>query len=393
MRGESTAARGGAEVKESTPAPLATPDRSLAGHPKGMSQLFTPLQLRDLTLRNRLAMSPMCMYSAVDGAVQPWHLLHYGARAAGGLGMVVVEATAVHPRGRITPHDLGIWSDAHQGGLRALSDAIKSHGAASAIQLAHAGRKASTHRPWGGGSGAIAEHDGGWPVVGPTDEPFSERTPAPQALTEEGIAELIAAFAEAAQRAELAGFDAVEIHAAHGYLLHSFASPLSNRRSDAYGGDAAGRTRLLREVVAAVRGVWPEHKPLLLRLSATDWIEGGWSGDDSVALAREVAVLGVDLVDCSSGGAVMGASIPSSEPGYQVPFAARVRREAGVASGAVGRILTPAQAEAIVAEGEADLVLLGKPLLEEPQWAIRAARELGVEAPWPDPYGWVFKGR
>jgi 2,4-dienoyl-CoA reductase (NADPH2) len=331
------------------------------------------------------------MYSAEGGQVQPWHLLHYGARAAGGVGLVMVEASAVNPRGRITPHDLGIWSDDHLAGLRQLSQAIGEHGAASAIQIAHAGRKASTHRPWGAGSGAVSDSDGGWPVVGPTHEPFSERSKAPQALTIADIEQLVSDFATAAARADAAAFDVVEIHAAHGYLLHSFLSPLSNHRQDVYGGDFAGRSRFLREVVVAVRDVWPEGKPLFVRISASDWMPGGWGADDSVALARELRPLGVDLVDCSSGGAVMGAVIPSTQEGYQVPFAAQVRREAGIASGAVGRILSPAQAEAIVAAGEADLVLLGKPLLEEPHWAIRAARELGADAPWPAPYGWVFK--
>jgi 2,4-dienoyl-CoA reductase-like NADH-dependent reductase (Old Yellow Enzyme family) len=356
-----------------------------------MAQLFTPLPLRDLTLRNRLAMSPMCTYSAEprDGAASDWHLVHYGARAAGGVGLVIVEATAVEARGRITPHDLGLWSDDHIAPLRRITDFVRHHGAASAIQLAHAGRKASTHRPWASGRGAIADADGGWPVVGPTTTPFSTAHRTPAALSAAELTGIVDAFVAAAHRALAAGFDAVELHAAHGYLLHSFLSPLSNDRRDSYGGNRAGRARLLFEVIDGVRALWPATKPLLLRISASDWQEGGWGADDSVWLAREAHARGVDLVDCSSGGAIAGISVPIAD-GYQVPFAARVRREAGVASGAVGRILTPAQAEGIVAAGEADLVLLGKPLLTDPQWAVHAAQALGATPPWATAYGWVF---
>jgi len=360
-----------------------------------MPHLFEPLRLRDLRLRNRVAMSPMCTYSADDGRASDWHLVHLGARAAGGVGLVVVEATAVEARGRISPFDLGLWRDDQVDGLRRITDFLRAQGAASAVQLAHAGRKASTHRPWAPGSGAVADEDGGWPVVGPTDEPFSPALRTPTALDGDGLARVVGAFADAAGRAHAAGFDAIEIHAAHGYLLHQFLSPLVNARGDGYGGDPAGRGRLLREVVGAVRAALPEGKPLLVRISASDWVEGGWSAEDSVRLAAELAGLGVDLIDCSSGGAVPGAKIPVS-PGYQVPFAERVRREAGVASGAVGRITNAAQADAIIREGRADLVLLGKALLDDPQWAIRAARELraagagDVAPPWPVPYGWVF---
>jgi 2,4-dienoyl-CoA reductase-like NADH-dependent reductase (Old Yellow Enzyme family) len=366
-----------------------------------MPHLFEPLRLRDARLRNRVAMSPMCTYSAEDGRANDWHLVHLGARAAGGVGLVVVEATAVEARGRISPFDLGLWRDDQVDGLRRVADFVRSQGAASAVQLAHAGRKASTHRPWAPASGAVADEDGGWPVVGATAEPFSPKLRTPTALDEGGIADLVTAFADAAARADAASFDAVEIHAAHGYLIHQFLSPLVNSRDDRYGGDFAGRSRLLREVVRAVRGALPEAKPLLLRISATDWVEGGWTPDDSVRLAGELAGLGVDLVDCSSGGAIAGVQIPA-QPGYQVPFAERVRREAGVASGAVGRITTAAQADAIVREGRADVVLLGKALLDDPQWAVHAAQELNgaperraagtddVKPPWPVPYGWVF---
>jgi 2,4-dienoyl-CoA reductase-like NADH-dependent reductase (Old Yellow Enzyme family) len=360
-----------------------------------MPHLFEPLRLRDAVVRNRVAMSPMCTYSAEDGRANDWHLVHLGARATGGVGMVVVEATAVEARGRISPFDLGLWRDDQVDGLRRVTDFVRSQGAVSAVQLAHAGRKASTHHPWAGAQGAVTDEDGGWPVVGATTEPFSSKLREPSALDAEGCARVVSAFAAAAARADAAGFDAVEIHAAHGYLLHQFLSPLVNTRDDGYGGGFEGRSRLLREVARAVRAALPEGKPLLVRISASDWAEGGWSADDSVRLAGELAGLGVDLIDCSSGGAVAGVKIPVA-PGYQVPFAERVRREAGVASGAVGRITTAAEADAIVREGRADLVLLGKALLDDPQWAIRAARELraagadDVVPPWPVPYGWVF---
>lgn len=354
-----------------------------------MAHLFEPLRLRDLTLRNRVAMSPMCTYSARDGLADDWHLVHLGARAAGGVGLVVTEATAVEARGRISPQDLGLWSDDQVDGLRRVTAFIQGQGAAAAVQLAHAGRKASTYRPWDAARGVVPDDDGGWPVVGPTAAPFSPGLRTPAALAERELSAVVDAFAAAAARADAAGFDAVELHAAHGYLLHQFLSPLVNDRTGAYGGSFDGRSRLLREVVTAVRAVWPPGKPLLLRISASDWVEGGWTVDDSVRLAREVAGLGVDLIDCSSGGAVPGVAIPAG-PGYQVPFAERVRRDAGVATGAVGRITEPAQADAIVRDGRADLVLLGKALLSDPQWAARAAGALGAEAPWAVPYGWAL---
>jgi 2,4-dienoyl-CoA reductase-like NADH-dependent reductase (Old Yellow Enzyme family) len=353
-----------------------------------MAHLFAPLRLRDLTLRNRVAMSPMCTYSADDGHASDWHLVHLGARAIGGVGMVVVEATAVEARGRISPHDLGLWDDRHVDGLRRVVTFVRSQGAAAAVQLAHAGRKASTHRPWAPKRGAVEDVGGGWPVVGPTSVAFSPLGRTPAALTTEELPDVVAAFAAAAARADAAGFDAVELHAAHGYLLHQFLSPLVNDRDDDYGGDHAGRSRLLREVTAAVRAVWPAAKPLLVRISASDWHEDGWSLDDSVRLAGELASLGVDVIDCSSGGAVPGVTIPAG-PGYQVPFAERIRREAGVPTGAVGRITEPAEADAIVREGRADLVLLGKALLRDPHWALHAAAALGAPPPWATPYGWA----
>jgi 2,4-dienoyl-CoA reductase-like NADH-dependent reductase (Old Yellow Enzyme family) len=357
-----------------------------------MPRLFDPLRLRDLTLRNRLAMAPMCQYSAgPDGRVTDWHLMHLGARAAGGVGLVISEATAVEARGRISPQDLGLWDDAQVEPLRRVAALVRAQGAAFGVQLAHAGRKASTFRPWASSRGAAGPDDGGWEdVVGPTSSAFSSLTHRPEPLDVEGIGVVVRAFAEAAARADDAGADVIEVHAAHGYLLHGFLSPLVNTRTDAYGGSFDGRTRLLREVTTAVRGAWPEAKPLLVRLSATDWVEGGWNDDDTVRLASALRELGVDLIDCSSGGAVQGASVPVG-PGYQVRFAERVRREARIASGAVGAIVDPRQADAIVQEGRADLVLLGKALLRDPHWALHAAEALGEGAKhrWPVAYGWA----
>ncbi len=348
------------------------------------SVLFSPLTLRGVTLRNRIALSPMCQYSAREGHATDWHLVHLGARAGGGAGLVLSEACAVAPEGRISPADLGIWDDAHVAGLARLTAFIRAQGAVPGVQLAHAGRKASSAVPWEGG-GPLAPAQGGWEVVGPTDQPFDDGHPAPHALTAGDIERIVEAFAAAARRARLAGFQVVEIHAAHGYLLHSFLSPLTNRRGDGWGGDGAGRARLLSEVVTAVRSEWPAGLPLWVRMSASDWVEGGWGIDDTVALAGKLAPLGVDLVDCSSGGLLPRVAIPAA-PGYQVPFAERVRREAAVATGAVGLITEPSQAEAIVREGRADVVLLGRQSLREPTWPLRAARELGAEGPWPVQY-------
>ncbi len=357
-----------------------------------MPSLFDPLTLRDVTLRNRVAMSPMCTYSceARDGRATDWHLHHLAARAAGGVGLVISEATAVEARGRISPEDLGLWDDAQVEPLRRVAAAVQAQGAAFGVQLAHAGRKAGTYRPWAGKRGPAAEADGGWPdrVVGMTDERFSDATATPRALDASGLEAVCDAFVAAARRADDAGVDVIEVHAAHGYLLHAALSPLANTRRDAFGGDEAGRSRLLLSVVDAVRAAWPESKPLLVRLSATDWGEGGWDGDATVRLARVLRERGVDLVDCSSGGAVAGIRVPV-HANYQVPFAERVRREAGIASGAVGQIADPRQAEAIVAEGRADLVLLGKALLRDPSWTIHAAEALGATPPWPTAYGWA----
>ena len=346
--------------------------------------LFTPLTLRGVTLRNRIAVSPMCEYSSVDGFADDWHLVHLGSRAVGGAGLVITEAAAVTPEGRISPSDLGIWKDEHVAFLARCTAFIRAHGAAAGIQLAHAGRKASTARPWEGGQQVGAEA-GGWTPVAPSAIPFRPEDVTPTVLDRAGIRAVVEAFGAAARRSLAAGFDVIELHAAHGYLLHSFLSPLCNQRNDEYGGSFDNRIRLLLEVTAAVRAAWPEHLPLFVRVSATDWVEGGWDLPQSVELARRLGPLGVDLVDCSSGGTVPGARIPAA-PGYQVPFAEAIRRETGLPTGAVGLITEPAQADAIVAGGQADLVLLARELLRDPYWPLHAARALGTKGPWPAQY-------
>ena len=346
--------------------------------------LFQPLKQRDLILRNRIAVSPMCQYSSEDGFSSDWHLVHLGSRAVGGAAVVTTEATAVTPEGRISPQDLGIWKDEHLEGLGRIARFIAAHGAVPGIQLAHAGRKASTARPWDGG-GAVAPEAGGWQPVGPGAEAFVDTYPVPRALRLEELPGVVGAFEAAARRSLAAGFQLVEIHAAHGYLLHQFLSPLVNRRADGYGGDFEGRARLTLEVTRAVRKVWPEEWPVWVRLSATDWAEGGWDVEDSIRLARRLAAEGVDLIDCSSGGAVSHQKIQLG-PGYQVPFSERIRREAGMATGAVGLITEPAQAEAIVASGQADLVSLARAELRHPYWPLQAAHALGLDWRWPDQY-------
>lgn len=347
--------------------------------------LFEFLQLRDVRLRNRILMSPMCQYSCTDGFANEWHLIHLGSRAVGGSALVMTEATAVTADARISPQDLGLWSDAHIEPLARINRFITAHGAVAGCQLAHAGRKASTWRPWDG-EGAVPPEQGGWlPVWGPDVTPFLPSYPTPTALDAESIAAIVQAFADAARRALEAGFEVIELHAAHGYLLHEFLSPLSNQRQDAYGGSFDNRTRLVRETLVALRKVWPERLPLLLRISCTDWTEGGWDIEQSVELARQAAALGVDLVDCSSGGNQPTARIPVG-PGYQTPFAERIRREAGVMTGAVGLITDPAQADHIIRTGQADAVLLARELLRDPYWPLHAARALGHEAHWPVQY-------
>ena len=349
-----------------------------------MSELFSPLTLRALTLRNRIGVAPMCQYSSTEGYANDWHFVHLGAFATGGAGLVICEATAVVPEGRISPADLGIWHDDHVPALRRITDFVQAQGSVAGIQLAHAGRKASTKRPWEG-SGTVRPADGGWIVKGPSAIPFSPEYPQPEAMTHEEIRSVIDAFTAGARRACAAGFQVAEIHAAHGYLLNEFLSPLTNHRSDEYGGTFENRIRLTCEVSAAVRAVWPDEWPVFVRISATEWADGGWTVDDSVRLATRLAALGIDVIDTSSGGNVAHQQI-EVHPGYQVPFASRIRREAGVATAAVGLITEAAQAEAIVANGDADLVLLARELLRNPRWPLDAAHALGASGPWPNQY-------
>jgi 2,4-dienoyl-CoA reductase-like NADH-dependent reductase (Old Yellow Enzyme family) len=350
-----------------------------------MAALFSPLVQRGVTLRNRIVVSPMCQYSCVDGLATDWHLVHLGSRAVGGAAVVIAEATAVEARGRISPGDVGLWQEAQVEPLARVARFIRGQGAVAAVQLAHAGRKASTARPWAGGQ-PLTPAQGGWPVVGPSALPFAPDHPVPAELDAEGIAGMVRAFVAAAQRALAAGFELIEIHSAHGYLLHQFLSPLSNHRTDRYGGGFENRVRLLTEVVGAVRAVWPERLPLWVRVSATDWAEtGGWDLPQTVALARVLKGQGVDLLDCSSGGTLAHATIPWG-PGFQVPFAEAVRRETGLATGAVGFITDPRQAEQIVANGRADVVLLARQFLRDPYWPLHAANTLGVDLAWPAQY-------
>lgn len=342
-----------------------------------MSLLFSPLTLRAVTFRNRVFVSPMCQYSSRDGLPTDWHFVHLGSRAVGGAGMVMVEASAVSPEGRISPDDSGLWSAEHAKAFRRITAFIADQGAVPAIQIAHAGRKASTDAPWRGGK-PLGPDARGWRPVGASPIPFADGYPAPTPLASVHLAVLADQFAQAARHAHEAGFRVLEIHAAHGYLLHSFLSPLSNQRSDAYGGALEGRMRFPLEVVRAVRAAWPAELPLLVRISATDWIEGGWDLAQSVVFARELKAAGVDLVDCSSGALSPAQKIPVA-PGYQVPFAAAVRQQAGVPTGAVGLITEPAQAEQVLVTGQADAVLLARAMLRDPYWPLHAAKALGVK--------------
>jgi 2,4-dienoyl-CoA reductase-like NADH-dependent reductase (Old Yellow Enzyme family) len=347
--------------------------------------LFAPLRLRDVELKNRVGVSPMCQYSSDDGFANEWHFVHLGAFATGGAALVMTEATAVVPEGRISPADLGIWKDEHVPALRRITDFIHAHGALAGMQLAHAGRKASTRVPWQG-DGAVPADAGGWEkVMAPSAIPFNDHYPRPVELDGDGIRRVVDGFRDAARRALDAGFDVVEVHAAHGYLLHQFLSPLSNARTDGYGGSFGNRVRLTREVVAAVRQVWPGRLPVLVRISASDWAQGGWDVDDSVRLAPLLREDGADLVDCSSGGLVPNARIEIG-PGYQVGFAERVRRDGGVPTAAVGLITDPEQADEIIRAGRADVVLLARELLRNPRWPLLAAHRLGVKAEWPNQY-------
>ena len=349
-----------------------------------MAHLFEPLKLRDIVLSNRIGIPPMCQYSAHDGMAADWHFVHYGSRAVGGAALMIVEATAVTPEGRISLGDMGIWDDRHIEPLSRIARFAQQQGCVAAIQLAHAGRKASVGLGWQAQS-TLSEAEGGWNTVAPSAVAFGPGYAVPEKLDAVAIPGVIASFAAGARRAREAGFQTVEIHAAHGYLLHQFLSPLSNQRKDAYGGSFENRTRLVREVVKAVRAEWPERLPLLIRLSATDWVDGGWNADETVELCRILKGLGVDLVDVSSAGLVPTAKIPAG-PGFQTEFAARVKREAGIATAAVGLITSPAQADHIIRSGQADIVLIGREILRNPYWPLAAAQALGHEAAWPHQY-------
>ena len=349
-----------------------------------MSKLFTPFKLRGIEFRNRVFVSPMCQYSSPGGIPTDWHLVHLGSRAVGGASLVMTEATAICPEGRISPDDTGIWSDAHTVAWSRIARFIREQGAHPAMQLAHAGRKASTHAPWTG-SGPVPESAGGWQPLGPSPIPFDARSVPPREMTLGDIDSVVAKFAEAARRAFEAGFEAVEIHSAHGYLLHEFLSPISNRRTDEYGGSLENRMRLPVRVANAIRDVIPEASPLLARLSVTDWVDGGWDLPQSIELSKRLKASGVDLIDCSSGANVSDAKIPVG-PGFQVPFAEAIRRDATIATGAVGMITTAEQAEEIVATGKADVVLLAREMLRDPYWPLHAAKILGEKVAPPKQY-------
>jgi len=349
------------------------------------SHLFSPFTIRSITLRNRIGVSPMCQYSATDGVANEWHFVHLGSRAVGGAGLVIAEATGVAPEGRITPGCLGLWSEKHIEPLARIAKFIKEHGAVAGIQIAHAGRKASAGLPWNGGA-HLSEAEGGWPTIAPSAIPFGGNlTKVPQAMTEADIARLRNDFVATARRALAAGFEWLELHAAHGYLFNSFLSPLSNHRPDQYGGSFENRIRFLLETTRAVRKVWPDHLPLAVRISAIDWKEGGWDIAQSVALAKLLKAEGVDLVDCSSGGLVPDAKITVA-PGYQVPFAEQIRREANIATAAVGFITEAKQAEEIIRNGQADVVLLARQMLVDPYWPVHAAKVLGHKLTPPNQY-------
>ena len=354
--------------------------------------LLSPLTIRGVTFRNRIVVSPMCQYSAREGLADDWHLVHLGSRAVGGAALVFVEATAVTWDGRISPGDLGIWSDEHAEPLARIARFVHGQGAVAGIQLAHAGRKASCDLAWKGGARLKTREEGGWPVVGPSVVPFNESDPAPLELDAAGIDGIVAAFEAAAKRALAAGFKVLEIHAAHGYLLHEFLSPISNRRDDEYGGSLENRMRLLLRIAERTRVLMPDELPLFTRISATDWTEGGWDIEQSVELAKRLKALGVDLIDVSSGGMVPHARIPVAK-GYQVPFARRIRDDADIRTGAVGMITEPQHADEIVTGGDAHMVFIARELLREPYWALKAQHALGEEPAWPTPYGYAVKRR
>jgi 2,4-dienoyl-CoA reductase-like NADH-dependent reductase (Old Yellow Enzyme family) len=349
-----------------------------------MAQIFDPLPIRGITLKNRIVVSPMCQYSSQDGFAHDWHLVHLGARAVGGAGLVFTEASAVTPEGRITAEDLGIWKDAHIEFLARIVRFLTSCGVVPGMQLAHAGRKGSTQRPWEGTS-MVSVTDGGWVPVGPSTLAYSDKYPTPRALSKDGIGKIVDAFARAARRALEAGFQIIELHSAHGYLLHEFFSPLSNDRTDEYGGSFENRTRIARDTVTAIRKVMPDRLPLFIRISATDWKEGGWDLDQSVELAKQLKPLGVDVVDASSGALVPDQKIIAG-PGFQVPFAERIRREANILTGAVGLIETKEQVAEILAKNQADLVFMAREFLRDPYWPLHTASQLKEPMSWPPQY-------
>ncbi|MFA6915970.1 MAG: NADH:flavin oxidoreductase/NADH oxidase [Parachlamydiales bacterium] len=354
--------------------------------------LFSPLTLRGITFKNRIVMSPMCQYSAENGMANDWHLVHLGSRAAGGVALVMVEATAVTSEGRISPKDMGLWSDAHIEPLSQIAAFVAKQGAIPGIQLAHAGRKGSSLPPWQGGTPLKKGDNGSWDLLAPSAIPFDTTNPVPKEMNEADIQNVIQAFKDSVQRALKAGFKVIEIHSAHGYLLHEFLSPISNKRTDQYGGSLENRMRLPLQVAVAARELIPEEYPLFVRISASDWIEGGWDIVQSVELSKKLKNVGVDLIDVSSGGMVPNAKIPVGK-GYQVPFAQQIREQAEIRTGAVGLILEPRQAEEILTQGSADLIFLGRELLREPYWVIKAQHELGFEPDWPTPYGYAVKRR
>ena len=349
-----------------------------------MSKLFSPFEMRSLTLRNRVVVAPMCQYSCHNGLPDTWHLVHLGSRAVGGAAMVVVEATAVTPEGRISPGDCGLWNDDQARAFAPIAKFIAAQGAIPAIQLGHAGRKASVQPPWLGGA-TVAIADGGWRPWAPSAVPFGPGSPLPGALSSAALDQICTQFEESAQRAVLAGFQAVEIHMAHGYLLHQFLSPLSNQRDDDFGGSLENRMRFPLQVARRVREAWPQHLPVLVRISATDWVDGGWDLAQSLKLCQHLKALGIDMIDCSSAGLVPDAIIPAG-PGFQAPFSAKIREELDMATGAVGLITAPVQAEQIVATGLADVVFLARELLRDPYWPIHAAQTLKAEHTWPVQY-------
>ncbi|MCX6170348.1 MAG: NADH:flavin oxidoreductase/NADH oxidase [Ignavibacteriales bacterium] len=349
-----------------------------------MSKLFSPLKIREIEFKNRIFVSPMCQYSSEDGTPNDWHFVHLGSRAVGGAALVVVEATAVSPEGRISPEDSGIWSEKHVEGFKKITDFIKEQNSVPGIQIAHAGRKASTYSPWNG-NGEVTKKNGGWQTLGPSEIPYADDYPKPKKLGKDEIQKIIMQFKNGAERSIRAGFQIIEIHMAHGYLVHEFLSPLSNNRTDEYGGSFENRTRLSIEITKAVREVIPTHLPLFIRISSTDWVEGGWDLDQSVQLAKKLKEAGADLIDCSSGGNIKKAVIPAG-PNYQIPFAEKIRNEAKIFTSGVGFITQAEQAEQIIASGKADAVFLARELLRDPYWPLHAAKQLNVDVEWPKQY-------